>query len=512
MSGSVLSMKPVGPKADAWRVSRAFIAGIMGPVGSGKTSTGVAKCFQLAMRQKAVPDRSGIKWRRARIAVIRDTYPNLDSTVLATWHSWVPKTTGKFSGDAPRRHRVQVKLSDSEMLDLEMIFIAIGDNRIEDVLRGLELTGAWLNEADRLHKDVLAYLTGRVGRYPGAKLGGCVDPSIFMDFNAPDTENWLYELFIDRVVDPAALKALEDVLGDRPVIEFFEQPSAVNDNGEVNPAAENIQNLPPGYYQLAIAAAPGKDYVARMIRNKFIPLRHGQPVFPEFEISEHVSEAPIPVDRARKVTVGLDAGLTPAACFTQRTSLGDFRVLGELCVFAEGDEMLGKVGATRFGQALRQYLSDHFAGCDLRFVADPAAFDGTDGSGNEKSWVEIVAAEIGHRIRAAKTNRLHIRLEAVRRPMMRRGGYLMSPTCKVLRKAKISGYHYQRVALGDGTGRFDVTPSKNMFSHVSDAEQYAAMDDGDAIAEILGKDRRRGKGRRPRVNYGDDYFSGGRAA
>lgn len=512
MTDALLKMSPVGPVADAWRVSRAFIAGIMGPVGSGKTSTGVAKCLAIAARQRRVPDAQGRFWRRARIAVVRDTYPNLDSTVLATWHSWVPKDAGQWRGDAPRRHRLQIELGPNEYIDLEMVFIAIGDNRVEDALRGLELTAAWLNEADRLHKGVLEFLTGRVGRFPGAKQGGCVDRQIFMDFNAPDTDNWLYELFIDRSFDAALAESLSDVLDGRPLVEFFHQPGAVDGAGAVNPQAENLQNLEKGYYELQYATASGRDYIDRMLRNKFVPMRHGQPVYPEFDLAKHMAPGPIPFDKGRRLVVGLDAGLTPAAVFVQRTSLGDLRVLGELVVFAESEEMLGKVGATRFGQALSAYLNEHYPDLDSDMIVlrcDPAAKDGTDNSGNEQSWLEIVAGEVRRKIKPAPTNALHIRLEAVRRPMMRHEGLLIDPGCKVLRKGMVSGYHYQRVALGDGTGRYDAKPAKNMFSHVQDALQYAALDDGEAVAEILGKTRRCGTRPPNRVSFGSGYFSGG---
>ena len=537
MTAQVLAMKPVGKVADAWRRSRAFIAGIMGPVGSAKTSTGVAKCFQIAAMQKPVLNAQGQRIRRARIAVIRDTYPNLDSTVLATWHQWVPREVGNYTHDAPRRHVVQIGLDDGTFLRLEMIFLAIGDKRIEDVLRGLELTAAWLNEADRLHKDVLAYLTGRVGRYPGAKQGGCVDPTIFCDFNAPDTDNWLYTLFVDQDMDPVAKAAIEETLGGRPMIGFYRQP------GAREPGAENLHNLPKGYYDMAYAAPTSADYKARMLDNKFVPMRHGQPVFPEFNMGLHVAAEPIRFDPMRSLIVGMDAGLTPAAVFCQRTSLGQFRVLGELVVFPEVDETLGGVGATRFGKALKAELAEQFPSIDLadkrdvrgrarmpdterfrehdrerpiEFWCDPSARDGTDKSGAEQSWLEIVQAQLGMKIRPARTNRLHIRLEAVRRPMLTmvdggQPGFLIDPSAKILRKGFVSGYHVRRVAVGgDGTGRFDSEPNKNMFSHVQDALQYAAMADGVAVAEVLGRDKRTARRRAGNgAQMGSGYFSGG---
>ncbi len=527
-------MQPVGPIADQWRRSRAFVSGICGPVGSGKTSTGVAKCFGVALAQKPVKDKRGISWRRAKIGVIRDTYPNLDGTVLATWHSWVPKSVGHYVNDYPRSHHIQVKLNaaGTEMLDLQMEFIAIGENRVEDVLRGKEWTAAWLNEGDRLAEAILGFLAGRVGRYPGFKEGGCVDPMIMIDMNAVDTENWLYRVLVDKQLDPAAMVALQKAVGDRPLIEFYRQP------GAREPGAENLHNLPPGYYELQIALNPSKDYLDRMVDNKFVPMRHGQPVYPEFNFGQHIAPAPLVADPARKLIIGLDAGLTPAAVVCQRTSLGQLRVLGEFLVFPQAEETLSGVGPTRFGKGLKAYLAEHFpehyaaqAGIGhnggpppddvpgeredaIEIWCDPSAKDGTDNSGNEQSWMAIVQGQLGRRfkIRPARSNALHVRLEAVRVPLVNLldgqfPGFLISPTCKILRKGFLSGYHYRKVAVGDGSGRFDVEPNKNMYSHGHDALQYAAMADGAAMAGIMGRDKKN-VGRPPLVDCGNDYFSG----
>lgn len=527
MSSTVLQMKPVGPVADAWRKSAAFVSGIQGPVGSGKTSTGVGKCFGIAMQQVPQPDGKGRFVRRARGAVIRDTYPNLDKTVLATWHSWVPRTVGKFSGDAPRTHKITVKLSESEYLELEMLFLAIGDNRVEDVLRGMELTFAWLNEADRLIPTVLSYLMGRVGRYPGKLAGGCVNPTIFMDFNAPeDVENWLYKLFYEEKIEAETIAALQAVIGARKIIEFFRQPGA-RETG-----AENLQNLPAGYYEMQYAAA-NKDYKDRMLDNKVGPMRHGQPVYPEFNFSLHRAMVPLQLDRSRKLTIGLDAGLTPAASFQQRTSLRQLRLLDELAVFPGADDMMGSVGPTRFGQALLQHIMDksYHEALEIVIRYDPAAKDGTDKSGNEQSWIEIVEAQLKPlkalmnrtdfggrrekrlRILPAPTNKLQVRLEALRAPMTRMvdgglPGLVVSPACHVTVKGFVAGYHYQRVAVGgDKVGRYDFTPNKNMYSHVMDAAQYAALDDEQTVAEVMGRTLRSKTSRR--VDSGSDYFGEG---
>ncbi|MGF7151313.1 hypothetical protein FHS96_004976 [Sphingomonas zeicaulis] len=540
----VTRLQPVGPVAARFLQSRAFVCGIMGPVGSGKTLTCCQKLLRIGAMQKGRVDRQGVTWRKAKVGVIRDTYPNIDENVLPSWFRLVPKHIGKFTGDAPRSHKVQIVLRKDEngraidVLDLEAEFRAIGDKSVEQALRGWEINAAWINEADTLAQGVWEYLSGRVGRFSDLDPKLVVDPQIIMDFNAPDIDNYTYKLFIDNELDDGVAKALSPVLQGQPLIEFYQQPRAILDDNSVNPNAENLANLPLGYYERQIAVNKSKNYINRMLKNQFAPVVIGQPVYPEFDFARHVATEPLQADRSRTLVIGLDGGLTPAAVAGQRTSLGDLRVLGELAVFAEEGETLGKAGATRFGQALRAWLVDKFphhyrpGEGDLRghnggprliddefdrnvlieFWCDPSAKDGTDNSGNEKSWMEIVAGIIGYRIRPARTNRLHTRLEVVRQPMLRHDGFLMSADCKILRRGFLGGYHYQRVAIGDGTGRFANEPSKNMFSHSQDALQYLALADGDAVREVNGKDRRRrGQNRRARVNFGNDYFSGGAA-
>jgi hypothetical protein len=90
-------MKPTGPVGEAFLNDKRMITGIMGPVGSAKTTKCVAKMVKSALWQEPGPD--GIY--RAKWGVIRDTYPQLKKTVLATWHRWFPKS---WANGTARRH------------------------------------------------------------------------------------------------------------------------------------------------------------------------------------------------------------------------------------------------------------------------------------------------------------------------------------------------------------------------------------------------------------------------
>ena len=491
---TILALSPAGPVADAFTKSQAFISAIMGPVGSAKTTHCIQKCLWAALWQNPGPD--GV--RRAKVAVIRDTYPNLIATTLASWWRWFPKELGRWSGEPPFMHTISLGLHRAGDVQLTMIFVAIGDKRVEDVLRGLEVTAAWLNEADRLNPEVLRFLQGRVGRYPGSLEGGCAWSGIFMDFNAPDVDNWTYKLLVDREL-PEGMDA-----GD---IEFFRQPSGLS------PQAENLTNLPPRYYERQmIGNSP--DYIRRMIRNEFGAVRNGMPVYPEFQDNLHVAASDLQPVKGIPLRIAADAGLTPAAVIGQRMANGQLRVLDELAVFLEEDEELHGVGPTRFGRALADLLDSRYPGMPVLLAScDPTAKDGTDGSGNEASWMQIVSKTSGVRFQAAPTNDPTIRMEAVRRPLLRlleggQPGLLISPRCKILRRGFNSGYVFRRTAMQGGDGRYENKPVKNQYSHVHDALQYFTCSAGEA-REVMGVKAREG---RVQVHADSDYDMYGDAA
>ena len=63
---------------------QAFIRGVMGPVGSGKSTACCWEMFRRLQAQEPGPD--GI--RRSRWAVVRNTYRELTDTTLNTWRDW----------------------------------------------------------------------------------------------------------------------------------------------------------------------------------------------------------------------------------------------------------------------------------------------------------------------------------------------------------------------------------------------------------------------------------------
>jgi len=487
-------MKPVGPKAEAFVWDKRMITGIMGPVGSAKTTSCIRKMIQSTLWQNPGPD--GV--RRAKWGVIRDTYPQLKKTALASWFTWFPKELGQWNGEAPFEHTVSILIPGQGKLEITVLFAAMGENKVEDVMRGWELTGLWLNEGDLLSKSVFTYGLGRIGRYPGAVLGGCTWRGIILDMNAPDVENWTYDVFVDQNLglDKEIEESVKEDLGELFGVGFYRQPGGRSKD----PMPENITNLPKGYYAQQMIGASA-DYVRRFIDSLFGATRRGQPVYPEYNDEIHCAKlesrahklAPIP---GVPITIATDQDLSAAAVVMQRDHRGQVRILGEIVNFADNDETeLEQLGATAFGRKCGRYCKDEFPDNPVADIAwcDPAATAGESATGADPSWRQNfqkgLNEELGRtgndtiRVKAAPIpgNKIDERLDAVRKPMLRlveggEPGFKICPVrCKVTRRGFTGMYVFSRIQLRGGHGSWQDKPLKNDYANVQDAIQYGCI-------------------------------------
>lgn len=460
---------PAGPVSDAFIASRKRVTAIMGPIGGGKTSAALMKAIYIAREQKPDPDNV----RRTRFAFVRKTYRDLERTLLKTWCEWIPRNYGDGlkggTGGQPAHHLLRFRLPDQTIVETEVLFLAIGENSAEEALRGLEVTGFFLDEADTLDMEVLLYADSRVGRYPKTDpANGFPGPTwrgVWCALNAPDTDNWVYRAFIEDCP---------------PSWEFFRQPGGLEHN------AENLDHLDGGldYYRNQM---PGKPdwWIRRMIHNQFGYSRDGMPVFPEFRESLHIAPAIIRPTPGLAIRVAVDAGRTPAAVLQQAQPNGQNRRLAELVTKG--------MGATNFARFLRRFLDSEFQGFRFEGWGDPAAGWAARDDENERSWLEIVSHETKITFRPAPSNSETVRLEAIRHGLTElidgEPASLYSPACKVLIKGYLSGYRYRRMLVG-GHATYADKPEKNEFSHVCDADQYGELGGGGHM-EALGRSRNR---------------------
>lgn len=461
-----LQWRPPGPVAAAFMRDRSKVSLINGPVGSGKTTAALMKALRIASEQtpstghRRQGPRGPIQIRRFRLAVVRDTYRQLWRTTLPSWFARIPREAGQFTGaeGAPAVHRISFALLDGSQVDFQAEFVAIGDQDAEEALRGYEVTAFYLNEMDLLAQEVLDYARTRTGRFPPQSDGGAKWDGILGDLNAPELHNWTYTRYFNR---PAATLAAVGAA-------LFVQPSGLS------PAAENLGNLKPDYYADMALDAP-TWLVHRMIENRPGFSRAGKPIYPEYNDTLHTAEmlAALPGIPLR---IGLDAGLRPAAVITQHPPSGRWRVLDELC----GEP---GTGAIRFGQMLAAFLTEHYPAFEADGWADPSAAYGADTEAGENTWIELVAAQTGIRIRPAPTNATVPRWEAVRLPLTRlidgQPGFVMSARCMLLRRGFNAEYRFRRIA--GQVERYDEAAEKNDVSHPHDALQYVFSGGGEDV-------------------------------
>lgn len=473
MSDLMMRFKPPGPVAAAFMEDFSEVRCLMGPIGSGKTSTCIFDILQKSLLQTPSPI-DGIA--RVKIGIIRDTYPALVKTVIPSWHKWIPKDYGRWNGTAPMSHEFSINFNGRQV-NYIVEFISLGGERAENVMRGWEGTFAYLNEADTLAEDTLSFVRGRLGRYPGLEHGGCTWKGVWMDCNAPDVDNWVYRQFIENPEETFA---------------FFRQPAGVikvDGKWVENPAAENLEVMhkqSPGYYE-AQAKGAQEWYIRRMLENKFGYSRDGKPVYPEFRDDFHTAETTLSPIHGLPIHIGMDAGRTPAAVIGQRPAGGQWRVLHEL--------ITEDMGARRFGEELAALLAGRFAGFPVGSVwADPAALAKSDT--DESTWIEVVAEATGLNVQPAPSNSPLLRQEAVRKALNGlidgQPAFLLCPSCRTLRKGFNQGYRYRRMAVAGGA-RFEDKPDKNSFSHPHDALQYMVLG-GTGIAEAMGRKANRFSG------------------
>lgn len=512
------------PRADfsasptLWRFLRdtAFVTGVLGPLGSGKSYACCIKLMMMAMQQAPSPIDNV---RRTKWAVIRNTYPELRTTTLPTWLEIFPEAhCGNVRYSHPISHRIERAPRGAEPgLDVEVLFLALDSPTDVKHLKSLDITGAWINEAVELPEGVIDMLTGRVGRFPPPADVPATWAGIIMDTNAPDDQSWWYRYAEKGEGVPKNFDI--GVPGLDLSWRFYRQPSAVFEvepEGArfriaepgvepveveakhcmpsagrwwwVNPKAENLKYLRAGYYHQQLQRKT-LEWINRYMQAKYIYLTDGKPWVPEF--SDQVMSRPINADRALPLVGGIDAGggtLNPAAVIGQRGPLGDWRVLYELTIT--------DIGIERFSLLLQQDIARYFPGFAApRFWIDPA------GRGRDEIYETAVEEHLrarGFDAHLAPSNDPVTRRSALALPMGRLmvvngrsiPGFLVNsgtdvlPGCSTLRAA-LAGKWKRRVMWSAAREpRIAERPEKNEWSHVGDAASYMTLGGGEHVALI----------------------------
>lgn len=442
---------PPGEVIRAFMRSDAFVRGIMGPVGSAKSTACTVEILRRSLQQAPGPDGK----RHTRWAVVRNSFPELKTTTIKTWQQWMPAHIGDWREQGPPMHRIAI-----DNLDCEVLFLAL--DRPDDIAKilSLEITGAWINEAREIPKAVLDALTGRVGRFPPQRDGGPTWSGILMDTNPPDTDHWWYTLAEENTPEGFA---------------FFRQPAGDGPN------AENLTNLPKGYYQ-RISAGKTAEWLKVYVKGEYGFAGDGKPVYPEYRDGIHCREFEL-VPKL-PLFIGLDFGLTPAAVIAQRKLNGQWLLRDEL--------VAENMGISRFADELGALLRGKYRAWPIGAITGDPAGDQRAQTDEETVFQVLWAKNIEAMM--APSNDFALRRDAVAVPMTRlidgEPGLLVHPDCRVLRKGMAGAYCYKRVQIA-GAERYKDVPDKNHYSHVNDAGQYCLLGAGEGDLLLQRRQERR---------------------
>lgn len=452
---SAMNFDPPGPVGEAYMFAENPVDYIMGPVGSGKTTSSIFRIFINALRMP--PCKDGVI--RFRGAAIHENLRALQRTGLESFHQFFPKgfPGAHFEGGQDRPFKGVLRFVTPKGRKLQIILdgFGIGDHSVEQLLRGYQCNFFWNVEADLLSREVPGDEYARVaqGRYPGrAQLAdekAKVPGSVWGDFNPPLISHWIHEVFVEKPRDAFVL---------------HRQPSGLSDQAE-----NRTYSSREDYEKLATTLSA--DKVRRFVHGEFGLVGDGALVYPEFDFSIHVAKEPLkPLDLPLRI--GADGGGTPALILGQYTPKGHMRWLDEVCADISG----GVTSPGRFAEMVIDLLRAKYPGLPIAHGwGDPSAFHGADRQAGELSFMEIIGRALSVNMLPTATNEPAARAESVAYFLRRRldeSGFpyfIMSPTMKTTLGGFQGGFTVD-LNKHDETDRIRFT--KNKFSHPHEAGQY----------------------------------------
>jgi hypothetical protein len=261
--------------------------------------------------------------------------------------------------------------------------------------------------------------------------------------------------------------------------ELFHQPSGIG------PSAENVENLPPGYYE-TLAGDRDIEWAQVHVESMWGTSNAGQAVFRRsFHAATHVRDMQLAINPHRPIMVGLDFGRTPCAVIGQIDNYGRAIIMRE--VVTEGMGLIQMVQ-----EHLKPVLfSEPFAGRRVFIVGDPAGMQKSQVT--EETPFDALKAE-GFLAYPASTNSIDPRLLAVEKMM--RGNIVGEPAlqisregCPTLIHSLGNKYRYRRKR----DGQFEDTPEKlHPWSDICDALQYFCLGANQNLTGyVLSRDRPR---------------------
>lgn len=426
---------------------------------SGKTSGMYLTLLLQALEQ---PVHNGV--RRSRCMVIRNTRAQLKDSVIKTMCGITPPDgINVVYKEAELSMLVRLVGSDGVPAEILFMFRSLEDEQDTQRLLSVELTWVWISEFSEVDLKIAKAAVSRCGRYPSKAMGGCTHYGLVAESNFPVKDSPWYD-FIE-VSRPAN-------------VEVFKQPSALSAE------AENVENLPPGYYQDLVEGADPR-WLQSYIQCEYPDSLLGKTVFPNFSTKEHCGKGLRPIligEASPPLVIGMDAGRNPAAVMGQVQGDGRLNVLAELWAANMAmDEFASR--------KLLPLISSRFSGLRTIVVLDPAGF--AQGQGTDLSPAKALMAR-GFMTVPAPTNNIAPRLAAVDQLLLAGNGILIDVEhCPQLVTALLRDYIFE----AGRNGKLSETPTKaHPVSDLADSLQALALYVTGGYAPRVGRMLRRGTG------------------
>lgn len=405
--------------------------------GEGKSA---GLCWAIFYHTKHNP---GANW-----LVLRSTWENLRRTTLQEFFHWFPP--GVF-GEWRKGDKEYIWDTEKTGLKGRVIFMGVETEEDASKIASMPLAGVALDEPAPAAGDgegisefafdtALAQLRQPGMNWYAAKLAQ----------NNPDESHWTYRRFWDPGQPPNP---------DAVLLPLQESGFRAWQTKE----PENVQNLPPGYYEnMKQQWAHRPDLLRRFVDGKHGYQQVGQPVTPEWDDTIHLASHMQPV---KDVPLYLlwDGGLNPTCIITQVTPMGDW-------FFLESHVGEGIGVYELIEDVIKSRLATRFRGFDIHHIGDPALNNREQSSAAVRAS-RVIRKELGGDFRSGVVSLERIDpLRAVLRRVRHGRGIVQVDRehCREVWWALRGGWHYH-MTRGHPGGI-----PKNIHSHPGDAVSYGA--------------------------------------
>jgi hypothetical protein len=458
------------------------VRGVMGPVGSAKTTTVMAMDILYKACRQAPSPTDGVRYSRELI--IRATEPRLVSTTINTFLEWMkPELFGAhMKYDTPITYSARFAIAANDIVDLKVYFMAAGPAQDAEKLKSLEVGRIRINEATEVSWEVFDMARRRIDRFPKEQHGHCDEPGVSMDFNPPNPEHWIYKLMEGPAIEgfrwwkqPPAV--LEDPNG--PLVSLEGTRYKVNKDGDPTLGilpADNINHLSETYYANQVNGAEDSK-IKVLLMNHFGFIEDGVPIHKNFKEPWHYPGIELPVYEGLSIMTGWDFGGTPAVAFAQLSPKGQLRILAELCADTYIgfptflDQIVLPFVAVNFPWMLRDGRNSGFG--------DPAGREGEESVEDtnfddlrKRGFAVLPSPDFKNtysRRQKALDHFINTNVDG------NQPSFIVSNKCPTLRAGLAGRYKMAKVLHGANHGNLKTQPVKNIESHICEAVQYLAL-------------------------------------